>query len=218
MTPSNEWKEIGFKGGCVVDGACFPKEHDGHFVVVTEHVPKCCLSDYSHNSRVICYCGEKFLVSDQFLIGVSGDKRQEKWDLRFLDLAKHISQWSKDPSTKCGSVIIDEDRRPVSFGFNGLPQGVEDTDERLNNRDLKYKIILHAERNSIIFANRSVKGCTLYTTPFMPCSTCASMVIQARIKRVVATPLPNHLKERWSEDLELSIQMFKEANVELVLL
>lgn len=139
----------------------------------------------------------------------------EKWDRRFLELARFISCWSKDPSTRVGAVIVDENRRIVSTGYNGLPQGVEDTDERLNNRELKYKLIVHGERNALLFASKPVHGCTLYTTPFMPCSVCAGMVIQAGIKRVVA---PYSDNPRWAEDFKLTEQLFSEAEVELVLL
>ncbi len=82
----------------------------------------------------------------------------EKWDKRFLELAKHVSLWSKDPSTKTGSVIVDQKRRVVSGGYNGLPIGVEDLDERLNNREIKYKMIVHCERNALLFANRDLGG------------------------------------------------------------
>jgi len=137
------------------------------------------------------------------------------WDRWFLGMADYVSSASKDPSTKVGAVIVDENRRIVSTGYNGLPQGVEDTDERLNNRELKYKLIVHGERNALLFAGRSVHGCTLYTTPFMPCSVCAGMVIQAGIKRVVA---PYSDNPRWAEDFKLTEQLFSEAEVELVLL
>lgn len=54
--------------GCIVDGAMVPQRHMSHNVIrVLEHIPKCCLSDYSHNSRVLCSCGEEFRVSDQFI-------------------------------------------------------------------------------------------------------------------------------------------------------
>jgi dCMP deaminase len=146
---------------------------------------------------------------------MNNKKRVEKWDRRFLELARFISCWSKDPSTRVGAVIVDENRRIVSTGYNGLPQGVEDTDERLQNRELKYKLIVHGERNAVLFAGRSVHGCTLYTTPFMPCSVCAGMMIQAGIKRVVA---PYSDNPRWIEDFKLTEQLFGEAGVELVLL
>jgi deoxycytidylate deaminase len=103
--------------------------------------------------------------------------------------------------------------RLISVGYNGLARGVEDTDERLNNRELKYKIIVHCERNAIIFAQRNLEGCTLYTWPFMSCATCAAMVIQAGIKRCVAPASDN---PRWQEDFKLTRELFREAGVELV--
>ena len=65
----------------------------------------------------------------------------DKWDNRFYDLAAYIADWSKDPSTKVGAVIVDpKNKRIVSTGFNGFPFGVEDTAERLENRDVKYEM------------------------------------------------------------------------------
>ena len=78
----------------------------------------------------------------------------EKWDGRFLSLATHISGWSKDPSTKVGCVVVGPDREIRSTGFNGFPQGIADTDERLSDRNLKYPLICHAEENAIMHAAR----------------------------------------------------------------
>ena len=61
-----------------------------------------------------------------------------KWDVRFIELAKHISLWSKDPSTKVGCVVVGEDREIRSTGFNGFPRGIDDDDERLMDREKKY--------------------------------------------------------------------------------
>ncbi len=133
-----------------------------------------------------------------------------KWDSRFLDLAEHISRWSKDPSTKVGAVIVDTNRRVVSIGYNGFPIGVEDTDERYNNRDLKYKMIVHGERNAILFAREDLKGKTLYTWPFGPCPQCAGMVIQSGISHVV---FPATSNPRWFDDIELSKKMFCESGL-----
>ena len=134
----------------------------------------------------------------------------EKWDRRFLELASHIGEWSKDPSTKVGAVIVDNDRRIVSTGYNGFPKNVVDDEQKLNNRDVKYEMIIHGEINAILFAQRSLKHCTLYTTPFMPCSRCASIIVQSGINRVVA---PNNFPERWAKQFDTSIQIFKESNI-----
>jgi dCMP deaminase len=143
------------------------------------------------------------------------NQRTEKWDRRFLKLAEFIAQWSKDPSTKTGAVIVDPNNRVVSVGYNGFPKGVIDLSERLENREVKYKLIVHCERNAILFAQRSVEGCRLYTWPFMSCSTCAGTVIQAGIVEAVAPVSDN---PRWVDDFKLSKTMFDEAGVILKLL
>lgn len=135
-----------------------------------------------------------------------------KWDYRFLDLAKFISGWSKDPSTKVGAVIVDKNNRIVSVGYNGFPKHIEDND-RLKERNTKYNIIVHGEINAILFANKSVEGCTLYTYPFMPCPRCAGLIIQSGISRVVS--FVNKI-DRWEKDFELSRELFHESDVECV--
>lgn len=138
--------------------------------------------------------------------------RDVKWDLWFLDLAKYISTASKDPSTKCGAVIIDEDRRLVSAGYNGFPKGDPDFEWHYNDRALKLEKIIHAEVNAILFAQRSLKNCTLYTYPFGCCSRCAAVVIQSGIKRVISPILPTE-KTQWVDNLKISSDLFYEADV-----
>lgn len=136
----------------------------------------------------------------------------KKWDLRFLEMARNAASWSKDPSTQVGAIIVDDDKRVISVGYNGFPKGVTD-DERLDDREEKYKMIVHAERNALLFANKDVKNCNLYTYPFMPCSVCAGMIIQAGIKRVVTVRNNN---ARWQKDFAVSRQMFKESEIDLI--
>jgi len=136
------------------------------------------------------------------------------WDSRFLETARLVSTWSKDPSTKVGAVIT-HGKFVVSLGFNGFPKGVADLSERLENREVKYKMVIHAELNAILTARQRLEGCTLYVWPFMPCSQCGSAVIQSGIKRVVAPKIDN---ERWTESFALTTQMFSEAGLELVLI
>ena len=141
--------------------------------------------------------------------------KSTKWDKRFLELAKLCGSWSKDPSTQVGAVIVDGNNRIVSIGFNGFPQGVEDSEERLIDRETKYDIIVHAEANALMFANKSVEGCTLYTWPFQPCSRCAGLIIQSGINRVVSVI---HSDKRWKKNFEISSNLFKESNILLELL
>jgi len=143
------------------------------------------------------------------------------WDTRFLDLSEHISKWSKDPSTKVGAVIVDDYRRIVSTGYNGFPQGVMDSYDRLTDRDTKYEMIIHAEANAILFAHQRMNGMTLYTTPFQPCSRCASLIIQSGISRVISYDIDDSndlFENRWTNSFKLAKQLFDEAGVELLLL
>ena len=138
----------------------------------------------------------------------------DKWDIRFLELAKHISGWSKDPSTKVGCVVVGEDREIRSTGFNGFPRGISDDNDRLTDREKKYPLICHAEENAIMHAARigvSLKGSTAYVT-WPPCSRCARSLIQAGIKEVVYSTA-EEVPERWLEDFNISTSMLKEANV-----
>lgn len=136
------------------------------------------------------------------------------WSKRFLGLASHIAEWSKDPSTKCGAVIT-RGNRIVSLGFNGFPSGVSDCESRLNDREIKYKMVLHAEVNALLFAREDLSDCTLYVMPMPPCSRCAAQIIQAGIKTIVTVPPPDDKLERWRDDFHIASLMYIEANVEL---
>ena len=125
-------------------------------------------------------------------------------------MAKLVSTWSKDPSTKVGAVIVDSDNTVISVGFNGLPRRIQDTDQRLNNRDIKLKMIIHAEINAIITAKRPLNGATIYTYPFMSCSQCAGLIIQSGICRHISYKTNN---ERWKDSFDLALEMFDEARV-----
>ena len=139
-----------------------------------------------------------------------------KWDVRFLELAVHIAGWSKDPSTKVGCVVVGPDREIRSTGFNGFPRGIDDSDERLTDRAMKYPLICHAEENAIMHAARigvSLKGCRAYVT-WPPCTRCARSLIQAGVDEVIY-PAGLVIPDRWQEDFEMSTGMFGEAGVRI---
>lgn len=142
----------------------------------------------------------------------------EKWDRRFLELARHISQWSKDPSTKVGAVIT-QGKYVVGLGYNGFPVGVEDSRERLDHREAKYALVVHAEANAILMAAEKARGGTLYVYPsfLLPpvCNECAKLVIQAGIIDIVGyLPNPNDPRiERWRNQLNTAQFMCQEAGI-----
>lgn len=143
-----------------------------------------------------------------------------RWDMKFLGLAKYISTWSKDPSTKVGAVITDWENNVVSLGYNGFPKKVEDKPELYNNREEKYKRIVHAEMNAILLAKSNLDRCSLYTYPFAPCSNCAKQIIQTGIYTVVAPKLDENdpLFERWQKDLLFAKELLNEGGVDLYLI
>jgi len=137
-------------------------------------------------------------------------RTQDWWDRYFLDVAKAVSSASKDPSTKVGAVIVRPDRTMASFGYNGFARGIADTDERLNDRDTKLKLVLHGEINAILSAREPLHGYQLYTWPFLTCARCAVHVIQAGFARVVA---PVNDNPRWADAFKEAQSLYDEAGV-----
>lgn len=139
----------------------------------------------------------------------------ERWDHRFLQMAKLISGWSKDPSTKCGAVIVRPDRTIVSVGYNGFPKKIKDNTRLLHHREAKYQRIVHCEMNAILNTGDDLNGCTLYTWPFLSCNDCAKHVITVGIERCVA-PLPSpDVISRWEAPLKVTRALFKEAGIQV---
>lgn len=137
------------------------------------------------------------------------------WDYRFLELAKHISTWSKDPSTQVGAVAV-RDRRILATGYNGFPRGIEDSPERLADRQQKLLRTVHAEANVVAQASLhgvSLEGASIYIWPFLPCSSCCTLLIQAGIQRVVVPSL--EIPERWLVSFTTSVGMLQEAGMRL---
>jgi len=134
----------------------------------------------------------------------------EKWDRRFLDLAAHVAQWSKDASTQVGAVITDSRKRIVSIGFNGYPANVDDSN--VPSREEKLRRTIHAERNAILFAGRDLAGCTIYVTHH-PCAGCMATIIQAGIMRVVFPAPQGDFADRWKDDIRSAQEMAIEAEV-----
>ena len=137
-----------------------------------------------------------------------------KWDIRFLELAEHVSTWSKDPSTKVGAVLVSPDRRTIFHGYNGFPQGMSDDELIYDSRDQKYDRIVHAEMNAVLNATAPVRGFTCYTFPLPVCSRCCIHLIQSGISRIV---VPAHVTnvDRWKDSFERAVDYCREAGVQL---
>jgi len=143
-------------------------------------------------------------------------KKIEKWDKRFSKLAKFTAEWSKDPSSKVGAVIVNKHNGVVGLGYNGFPRGVEDSIERLENKPKKNDIVIHAEQNALLNAGDRAKGATIYVWGKPICSSCAGLIIQSGIKRVVAlNPSIENKDSQWYRKGQLSLEMFKEAGIKV---
>lgn len=136
------------------------------------------------------------------------------WDEYFMGMALLSCERSKDPSTRVGACIVDDDHKVVSLGYNGMPIGIDDDEiswDRGEDLDSKYLYVCHAEFNAILNTRNgsSLKGCTLYVTLF-PCNECAKAIIQSGIKKVV------YLDDKYKADVSVraSKKMLTMAGVE----
>jgi dCMP deaminase len=141
----------------------------------------------------------------------------DKWDRRFLDLAQQVANWSKDPSTKVGAVLVRPNGTVASLGFNGFARGVRDHEARYADRKIKYEMVVHAELNALLNARESVEGYTIYVTPLPPCAQCAAALIQEGIGGIVIEQKKD-LPEIWREKFAISETMFKEAGISVHLM
>ena len=135
---------------------------------------------------------------------------------RYMKFAEVAASFSKDPSTKVGCVIIDDDYHVLATGYNGFPRGVMDSEERLCNKAVKYSLVVHAEMNAICASartGRKLDGATMVVSSLFPCESCASAIVQAGIRRVIAPRIEN---ERWKESNELAKLIFDESGVEVI--
>lgn len=138
------------------------------------------------------------------------------WSKRYLNLAKEVSTWSKDPSRKIGAIAVGSKGQILSQGYNGFPRGIDDTLERYNDRETKYKYVVHAEMNVIYnatFNGVSLDGASLYVYGLPVCSECAKGIIQVGIKNVVIFT-DDTVPTVWIDAYNLTNDMFKESGVQ----
>lgn len=138
------------------------------------------------------------------------------WDLRFMNLARYIGDWSKDRSKKVGAIIVGPGNEIRSTGYNGFPRGINDDDDLRHESESgeKYCWTEHAERNAIYNAARagiSLVGCRIYI-PWFPCMACARAIVQSGISELIALR-PNFGDEKWGKDFTRAIKLFEEAKV-----
>ncbi len=164
------------------------------------------------------FSAKKFLSFVRLGLCQKDNDVNDKWHQRFLSLADSIATWSKDPSRGVGAVIVSPMRQVLATGYNGLPRGFEDNDERLQ-RPVKYDLIVHAEMNAIIQCARngvSPVGATMYSS-FSPCIHCSLTIVQAGITKVVTKQIDSG-DEHWNDSIEKSLLLFEEVGIEYITL
>ena len=140
----------------------------------------------------------------------------DKWDERFVRIAHEVADWSKDPGTRVGAVLV-IDKRIVATGYNGFPSGIDDNEARYVDREVKLAYTVHAEVNALLNAARNgakTEGTSLYTT-FHPCVSCAASVIQGGIARVIC-PSVESAPSRWHKSFNQARDLLGEAGVDVV--
>lgn len=115
-----------------------------------------------------------------------------------MELTEQVATWSScfNANRQIGAVIV-KNKRILTTGYNGAPQGITSCKERGECLRAKLGIesgtrqeicyAVHAEQNAIIQAARLgivLDGATLYCT-HQPCVICAKMIINAGITRIV---------------------------------
>ena len=118
-------------------------------------------------------------------------EKQLSWDEYFMQIAETVALKSKDPSSKMGCVIVDAKKRPISFGYNGLIQGADESKMTLTERPAKYYFATHSEMNAVLFAKQDLTGCTIYNR-VATCDNCLKYCLQAGIRRFVYRELRVH--------------------------
>lgn len=141
----------------------------------------------------------------------------DHWIKRYISLAKETASWSKDPSRKVGAVAVSKKGQVLATGYNGFPRGIFDEQPRYQDRQTKYKYVVHAEMNCIYNATYngvSLDGASLFVWGLPPCSECAKGIIQVGIKKVYYST-DTDVPAQWSTSLELTQEMFIEVGIGL---
>ena len=134
------------------------------------------------------------------------------WDEYFMGISLLSAQRSKDPNTRVGACIVNQENKIVGVGYNGFPIGC--SDDKLpwcregDFLDTKYPFVCHAELNAILNSISDLKGCRIYVALF-PCNECAKAIIQSGIKEVV------YLSDKYadSDPTKAAKIMFEQAGV-----
>ena len=145
-------------------------------------------------------------------------------DRHFLELALKHSEFSRDPETRVGAVIVGPAGEVRSMGYNRFPEGIAETPERLAHREVKLSLTVHAELVAIMNAARvgiPLQGCTLYFAQTddsglvwggVPCTRCTEHILMAGIAEVISFPT-KRAPSKWRQDWAFARDLFRESGL-----
>lgn len=136
--------------------------------------------------------------------------------IKKINFADRVAERSKDQSTKVGAVFREENEtHPISFGYNGMPRGLDDQNVERNERPEKYKWYEHAERNAIYNAARPILQDKIIFSSHFPTMESARAIVSSGIKDVI-TDLSSF--DRDDKEMQRVIVLFQETGVQLDLI
>ncbi|SRR6056297_1969388 len=122
------------------------------------------------------------------------------WDETFMQIARVISQRSKDPNTQNGACIVNKNNIIIGVGYNGFPRGCPDEELPWGREgefcEQKYPYVVHAEENAILNSATDTQSAKMYCTLF-PCNECCKVIIQKGIKEVIYESDKYHDSDIW---------------------
>lgn len=142
-----------------------------------------------------------------------------KWHRRYIELAALVGGWSKHPDFQVGAVAVGDFGQIMSTGYNGWPRGMVNEEQgRKSTNDKGYSNSIHAETNLIYNANLTgvtLRGCTVYVHPVLPCFECAKALVQVGVNAVYYKRDKASNYNDWTKSWSLAKELFKEAGVTL---
>lgn len=216
------------RNGKYIDSKNLKELADQFFSLTTIYV------DTKSDSGLIAIGNEDYnnLIKEYTLVNLLSDindrtskkipiKRPIGWNEYFMSVALVSSMRSKDPKRRVGAVIVDDDHKVLSIGYNGFPNHCKDSDFPWNDTpkstesdedkvEVKDFYVVHAELNAILnYKGETLKGTTIYTT-LIPCNECIKAIIQAGIKKIIYRDYKESYKNIASQ------RMIKAAGIEMI--
>ena len=141
--------------------------------------------------------------------------------LKHMELAENIARiYSKDPSTKVGTLVLGEDQEPLVHGWNGFVRGANDSPTLYADREYKYQHIIHAEMNALANAARvgaKLKGAIWFVTE-CPCDKCIGPILQTQPSAIYCHEPSGEFLSRWGKTIEFTREQCARHSVLLKML